>query len=187
MSKPYLFVLLGYPGSGKSFFVRNLQKKMQLVRLNGDTLRIEMYGSVEELEKYKDIDPSLSKEKVFKALDYAAKQILSAGHSVIYDANNNKRSIREDAEALAKSHSAIPVVIWVDTPKDLALKRTQYREETVDQRRWEEEKALEVIERHIANTDEPGEDENLIKIDGTIPFEKQYESFKSQLAEIRVE
>lgn len=113
MTKKYLFMTLGHSGSGKSHFVRQLVSEVPAVRLNGDTLRVEMYGSVEELARYKAIDPTLIKEKIFKALDYAAKQILSAGYSVIYEANNNKRAIRSNYEKIAQRYGAIPIVIWV--------------------------------------------------------------------------
>ena len=187
MNKTYLFMMMGHSGSGKSYFVRQLVEKMPLVRLNGDTLRIEMYGSVEELDRYKSLDPTLSREKIFNALDYMTKQILSAGYSVVYEANNNKRSIREDKERLAVQYNAIPIVVWVQTSAEEAVRRVQVREVAPDARRFDDGKAREVVDRHIANTDEPGDDENVIKIDGTIPFEEQYESFKKQLAEIESE
>lgn len=176
--------MMGHSGSGKSYFIRQLVKVVPLVRLNGDTLRIEMYGSVEELDRYKSIDPTLSKEKIFNALNYAAKQVLSAGYWVVYESNNNKHSIRQGLEGIAKEYDAVPVVIWVQTPPDLAIRRGQEREVTADSRRFDESKAREIVERHIANTDEPGEEEHVIKIDGTIPFEQQYESFKKQLEDI---
>jgi predicted kinase len=175
---------LGHSGSGKSFFVRELVKKVPAVRLNGDTLRIEMYGSTEELDRYRVLDPTLSKEKIFKAVDYMAKQVLSAGFSVIYESNNNKRSIRQNLEALANAYGAVPAVVWIQTSPEVAMQRIQEREETPDSRRWDEQAAREVVERHIANTDEPGDDENVIKINGTVSFEEQFESFEKQLTEI---
>lgn len=185
MSRQYLFMTLGHSGSGKSFFVRQLAEKMPVVRLNGDTLRIAMYGSVTELDKYKALDPTLTREKIFSALDYAAKQVLSVGYSVVYESNNNKRSIRQKLEGFAGEFGAVPIVIWVQTSPELAIKRGQEREATVDSRQFtDESKARETVERHIANTDEPGNEENVIRIDGTIPFEDQYESFRKQLEEI---
>ena len=187
MSKNYLFLTLGHSGSGKSYFVRQLVEKMPLVRLNGDTLRIEMYGSVEELDRYKAIDPTLSREKIFSALDYMAKQVLSVGYSVVYESNNNKHSIRAKLARLAVEHDAVPVVIWVQTSASEAIARVQVREVAPDARQFDKQQAREVVERHISNTDEPGDDENVIKIDGTTPFEQQYESFEKQLAEIERE
>ncbi len=66
----------------------------------------------------------------------------------------------------------------------MALQRGMTREGTVDQRQLPEPEMREVMDRHATHTDQPGDDEKVIKIDGTIPFEQQYESFKAQLAEI---
>ena len=184
VSKKYLFMMLGHSGSGKSYFVRQLVKNMQVVRLNGDTLRIEMFGSVENTDKYRAIDPTLSKEKIFKALDYMTKQVLTAGHSVIYESNNNKRSIRQDLEEIANEKKAMPVVVWVQTSSTVAIKRVQEREAAPDARKFDVQKACETVERHITNTDEPGSDEKVIIIDGTAPFEQQYASFQEQLSTI---
>lgn len=173
-------MMMGHSGSGKSYFVRQLVENIPLVRINGDTLRIEMYGSVEELDRYKAVDPTLPREKIFSALDYMAKQVLSAGYSVVYESNNNKHSIRTKLAQLAIEQGAVPVVIWIQTSANEAVSRIQVREVAPDARQFDEQQAREVVERHIANTDEPGIDENVIKIDGTIPFEQQYESFQKQ-------
>lgn len=184
MGKPLLIMMMGHPGSGKSYFARHLAEREKIVRLNADALRTEMYGSTEEMIRYKALDQTLLSEKMFRALDYVGKQILSFGLSVIFDTNNNKQLTRENYGDMARQFDAIAVTAWIQASPDDALHRVQQREATPDQHKWSEERAHEVIKRHIDNTDEPGEDENVIIIDGTIPFEEQYESFKKQLEEI---
>lgn len=141
-------------------------------------MRASLFGSHEASYKY---PLELRQTGVFHAIDYAAEQILRSGQSVIYDANSNKRSIRLDKEKMARRCNAIPIVVWVQTPKDIAMRRSQDREATVDQHRFTEEKAREVVERHIANTDEPNEDENVIIIDGTLPYTEQLAAYETQL------
>lgn len=184
MSKPYLISLIGHSGSGKSYFARALAEQNGWVRLNGDTLRIAMFGSREGAQKAKEVDPSLVREKVFNALDYATGQILKTGISVVYDANNNKRSIRDDQAILAHKYGAIPLAVWVKTPRDVAIERTQSREELIDQRKMDAQQAQEVVDRHIQNFDEPGDDELVITIDGLATSAQQLEQFTSQLKEI---
>jgi hypothetical protein len=51
----------------------------------------------------------------------------------------------------------------------------------VDQRQLSEEKMREAIARHEAATDVPTNEEVVITIDGQIPFEEQFTSFRAQL------
>lgn len=184
MNKKYLFMMMGHAGSGKSYFARQLADELGLVRLNGDSLRVAMYESLQEVKRYSELDPSLMREKIFNGLDYAVAQVLLAGHSVIYDSNNNKSKSRLLTKNLAEKHGANAIIIWVQTPPELAIKRSQEREELIDQRKFDEKRARETIKRHIDNTDEPNEDEKTIKVDGTIPFGRQFISFKEQLLEM---
>ncbi len=178
--KSFLLLFLGFPGSGKSYFARNLAEKTNTVRLNGDSMRIALYGSVEEIEK--QANKKRINRQTFGAIDYAVEQILRTGHSVIYDAHHNKRSIRVGLEKLANEHDAITIVVWVKTPYELALRRGQERRAAPDQRRLSEEKMKQTMERHTDNFDEPVASELVITVDGTMPFEQQFESYDRQLA-----
>ncbi len=172
-------MFLGSPGSGKSFFARQLAKRIHAVRLNGDSMRIAMFGSVEEIEKRK---ANKDTGQVFKAIDYVITQILATNISVVYDAHHNRKAIREGLEKLAEEHGATPVVIWIKTPYEEALKRGQEREATQDQRKKTEENMRDLIARHMANFEEPTKNEKVIVIDGMVDFETQYKSYLEQIA-----
>jgi predicted kinase len=184
--RPLLLMFLGYPGSGKSHFARAVADKLGAVRINGDSMRISMFGSREEIEKiYSTGDRNILNSYVFGGLNYAAEQILARGHDVVYDAHHNKRIDRTELEELAARHDALPVLIWVKTPLEVAVHRGQTREETIDQRRLSEEKIRESIARHQAVTDEPDSGEIVIAIDGQVPFDEQFKSFEAQLETIK--
>ena len=178
-NKPLLIMFLGYPGSGKSTFARQLADKLNVVRLNGDSMRIALFKTIEGIEAQPD--KKVLNEQTFGAIDYAASQILKSGHTFVYDANNNKRSIREGLCELATECGARPVVVWVRTPYDVALQRGQTREAATDTRNMTEEKMLAAMTRQIAAFDEPGADEFVIEIPGTIPFEEQFSIFEERL------
>lgn len=144
-------------------------------------MRMALFGSVKELEKH---DISFRREGIFRAVDYAAEQVLMSGQSVVYDANNNKREIRKAKEDMAARCNALAVVVWVQTPKHIAIERTQHRTEAVDQRKFNALKAKEVVERHISNLDEPDIAEQVIFIDGTAQFTEQLKAYETQLRKI---
>lgn len=175
--------MLGHAGSGKSYFARQLATEKKWVRLNGDSMRMALFGSREEAMKHPD---SLTRTGVFKAIDYVAEHILQAGHSVIFDSNNNRKDIRLQHAELARKYGALPVVVWVQAPKELAVERTQQRDEAVDQFKMDPDLAKSVVERHMRNFDEPTGDELVVTIDGTEPFEKQLKTYNSQLENMHV-
>jgi predicted kinase len=181
-SQPLLIMFLGVPGSGKSYFARHLAKRINAVRLNGDSMRIAIWGSLDEIAKAHG-DRNKGNDMTFGAINYAVDQILATKHSVVYDAHHNRRDIRKKLEEMAKRQGAQPIVVWVKTPKSIAMKRAQAREATVDQRRMSEEEIREVIARHMKYFDEPDQAENVIIIDGTADFETQFESYKEQVAQ----
>jgi len=178
-------MFLGSPGSGKSYMARALADRLQAVRLNGDSLRVIMYGSLEAVEKERSqVGRDVFNKRLFNGLDYCAEQVLLRGYDVVYDASHNKKADRSRLEAMAASHGALTVLVWVKTPYEVALKRGQMREEQDDQRRFSEAKMREVMARIEAATEAPTEDERVIIIDGQATTEQQLESFDTQLAAI---
>jgi predicted kinase len=180
MQQPLLIMFLGSPGSGKSYFARQLAKRIHAVRLNGDAMRLAIYGSVENIER--QVSKDVVNQQTFGAIDYVVEQILTAGCSVVYDAHHNKREHRAKNEEVAKQYGAVPVLVWIKTPYEVALRRGQDRDATADQRQHSEERMKESIARHMANFDAPADGERVIMIDGLAGFEKQYESYAAQLA-----
>jgi len=174
----FLILLVGHAGSGKSFFARQLAAKKKWVRLNGDSMRMALFGSLEAMNAQ---PVEFKRYGIFRAVDYAMEQVLLAGKSVNYDANNNRKDIRKRKYQQAKSVNATPVTLWIQTSKELAIERTKTRTEEFDQRNFSHEKALEVVSRHIVNLDEPSSDENVIVIDGEKPFDEQFKMFEKQI------
>lgn len=170
--KTTLFTMLGYPGSGKSYFARNLAKKIGAVRLNNDGMRSNIFENPTE-------DKNIHNYSViYGAIDYAVHEILEAGYSVIYDANVNHAHERKKNAKIAASHNAEAIIVWVKTPVKEAIRRVGGRQVTSDQFRLTEE----TVNKHITILEEPTNDEKYIVIDGSLTFDKQYESFTTQLS-----
>lgn len=180
--QPILMLLLGPAGSGKSYFARNMAEKINAVRINGDSMRIAMFGSREEIEKIHNSDNrNILNSYTFGGLDYVAEQILCRGYDVVYDAHHNKRHDRRALEKIAEKNKAMALVVWIKTPYDVALQRGQSREDTIDQRRLSEEKMRDVMDRHLATTEEPDDSERVILIGGQKPFDEQFVDFQNQV------
>jgi len=186
--KPVIFTFLGIPGSGKTYFARNLAQKTATVRLSSDAMRLAIFGSLEGIaQAYNSDDREIVNTYTFGAIDYVVNELLSNGQDVVYDAHYNQRSKREELEKIAQKNNAQVILVRINTPYDIALQRGQNREAAPDQRKLDEHHMREVIERHRANTDEPLSSENVIDVSGEVPFDEQYKSFKESLKEYRSE
>jgi predicted kinase len=182
---PLLIVFLGFPGSGKTYFATRLAEKLQAVTLNTDALRGSMFGTLDVIEYIRQTDRARLYNDVFGAMDYAATQILQAGHSVIYDAQQTKRRDRKNIEKIASSVDALPILVWMKTSPEVALRRGQEREARVDSHQYSKDKMKMLINRFDKVTDLPDKSENVIEISGELLFHEQYSLFEKGVEMIR--
>lgn len=184
MTQPLLVVFLGFPGSGKTYFATRLAKVINAVTFNSDAFRMAMFKTHDHIENIRLTDNGRLYTDVFGAMDYATKQSLLAGHSVIYDAQQSKRRDRSAIEKMAADTNAVPILVWIKTSKDLALRRGQEREARDDSHQYSLDKMEMLINRFDAVTDLPEPSENVIHINGELPFEEQFASFEEQMNSI---
>ncbi len=163
---------MGIPGAGKSHFSKHIAPKIGAVRLNSDSMRNSVFDDPTA------IDSTFGNIVVFNAIDYAASEVLRAGYSVVYDAKVNHRNERDKNASIAAKFDATYLNVWVQTPKEIAMERGEKRELRLDQTHISKE---DYELRGYGDIDSPEDDELVVVIDGTRPFEEQYESFKQQL------
>lgn len=166
-SKPILFITLGFPGSGKTFFARRFAKDMGLFHLNADRLWPEIFPE----PKY-----SLSTERkaVFRTMDYIAGELLRQGVSVAYDANINKRIFRKRLQKIAKGNGAGYALLWFQVPIEIALKRIGARRNLKSDKSDPYQVAVqdEILYRMKNEEEAPIKEKHLV-IDGRLPYLKQ--------------
>lgn len=173
----YLFVMLGAPGAGKSYVSAWLSPLVGAVHLRSDDLRLAMYGQ-DRLELHRN---NAYRQPLFGAMDYAARQTLAAGHSVIYDTNTNRRSTRGSLAQAAREHGARAIVVYIDIPLATAKQRVLARAEQGGHQIFD---GVEFVERLARNIEQPTADELVIRLDGQQSAARQQASFESQLAAI---
>ncbi len=172
--KQALFLTLGYPGSGKSTFAKQLATKIGAVRLNSDELRRTIFTDI------KDIRNPINNPFVFGGLDYATHQVLQAGYGVIYDANNNHLAHRQKGEEIASQLGLPTIVLWVQAPLDIARQREASRAAAKEMIHIPPERYQQLID----SLEAPVADEQCITIDGLQTFDEQFASFQAQTTEM---
>ena len=118
-SETTLYILCGLPYSGKTYFVKQLQKvaKIELV-------------SIDDIFYSKGFDwdtnvlPDAEQwESVFTEAYNKAKKLLMEGRSVVFDSTNHTFASREQLRMLAVEVSVPAKVIFVDTHPEVVWKR----------------------------------------------------------------
>ncbi len=178
-----LVMMIGIPGSGKSFFARQLTEKLNAERLNMDLLRRELFGTknrwdYKELIKGEDFDRVAAAQKARETFDEKLESALKNGQSIVIDASQNRKFYRGLRRNLAAEFGVQTLVVWMSTPEDISIERAITREKTSDQHPFIDREAAEKeINRYLENWDPPQDDEFYIEMDGRISFADQYKKF----------
>ncbi|HUC89513.1 MAG TPA: ATP-binding protein [Patescibacteria group bacterium] len=175
LTKPVLILLYGYPGSGKTFFARQLTEQLQIAHVHSDRIRGELF------EK-----PRYDKEEndaITQLMDYMTGEFLNAGLSVIYDTNALRSSQRLMLRDMARKSHAQPLQIWIQVDTESSFARTQTR----DRRRADDKYAgpadRDTFDR-IAGAMQNPHNEDYIVISGKHTFTTQLSAITKRLREL---
>lgn len=139
MNKPYLFVLIGLPGCGKSTIAKEISNLTDAEVFSSDSIRKELFGS-EAMQYSNDYlkekgftalsdnqKRNICNNAVFAELNNRIRNCLSSGSNAVYDATNLTH--RNDL------HSRFPnaeiVLVCIDVALETALVRNQIRDRHV--------------------------------------------------------
>ena len=107
--------MLGYPGAGKTTVAQLVSKITGAEHIWADHERKERYGEPTYTQAEND--------ELYNALNERTEQLLSQGQSVMYDTAFNHYEDRDKMRAIANKHNANTLILWVQTPKDIAKER----------------------------------------------------------------
>ena len=173
----YLFIMLGFLGSGKSYVSRWLAPKVNGIHIRVDDLRLEMFG-----EDRPGLYTPENKALVNNAIDYMVKQAVSAV-TVVLDGNHISAEYRKKLADLAKAQGARPVIVHIQTPLETAKQRTITREQTEGHKLF----APNLVEDMARRLEPPTPEEQIIVIDGLATAEGQQAQFDEQFAHLQAE
>ena len=167
---PFLIIMMGLSGSGKSTASRMLSQTLHVPWLCADVIRKRLYGlSPEQSSKEikEDIYSMDAHKATFSQLAILAGVLLSEGYPVIIDSAALRMIERQQFIAVAKAAYAPYVIIHCHTSEDILITRLVQRlnqyaepsEATVDiirqQKKWLEAVPIQSPEYISLKTSEP--------------------------------
>jgi predicted kinase len=162
----YLIGSLGYPGSGKSTFLKRFAAEHQFFYWRADEARRRMFRD----PKHQGVESKI----LNAATHYALEQALASGNSAILDKNLNQRRQREILAKLAAEQGVEFLALWVKVPVEVARQRSEDRthgdgELGAYYQTWRPG----FFDEMVAGLEPPSDDERSITIDGTVPYAEQ--------------
>jgi predicted kinase len=156
---PTLYLMLGYPGAGKTTTARIISELTGAEHIWADRERNKMFGRPTHGQ-----DESLA---LYSRLNAETDRLLSAGRSVIFDTSFNYYKDRDHLRSIAAKHGAELVILWVQTPKEIAKARALSHDHAINNR-YPETMSPEQFATLTGKLEEPRPHEQVIVLDGSL-------------------
>ncbi|MDQ2973257.1 MAG: ATP-binding protein [bacterium] len=174
-SKPLLFLLYGSPGSGKTYFSRQLAEVLQCAHVQTDRIRAELF----ERPTYNDEENGI----VNHLAEYMAEEFLGSGVSVILDSNADRLTSRQRLRNMARSRKAQPVLVWLQTDFESAYARLNRRDRRKADDKYSAEYSPEQFRHAISRMQNP-KNEDFSVLSGKHTFGSQKNMIMRKLMEM---
>ncbi len=125
--RPFLVLMSGLPGSGKTWLADRLAPTLGALHLRSDVERKRLAGLAERSRSHSAPGEGLySKDASRRAYQYlarAAAEVMAGGYSVIVDATFSRRVDRELFRALASRLEVVACLIHCQAPRETLVTR----------------------------------------------------------------
>lgn len=158
MKQATLYLMLGYPGAGKTTVAKVLSELTGAEHVWADKERRERIGQ-----------PTYSHQEnteLYERLNKEVEQLIAKNKDVIFDTNFSFFKDRLKLTNIAKKYGAKTIVVWVKTDKSLAKERS-IKDAHQQPTRLLGDMTIQDFERISEGIEEPRPNEVVITIDGT--------------------
>ena len=158
MSEPTLYLLVGYPGSGKTTTSRVIHELTGAAHIWADRERQRLFGNPTHSQQESD--------ELYARLNERTGQLLAAGTSVVFDTNFSFRKDRDYLRQIASRAGARTVLLWLHVAPELARDRATHHTHASDNG-YDNTMSGTTFERIVSHLEPPTDDELPITLDGT--------------------
>lgn len=119
VAAPFLVVVSGLPGTGKSYFCRQLARRLAATILESDALRKALFSKPD----YRAEEST----RLFRLIHRLIAELLARGIPLIFDATNLSERRREYLYRIAERALARLVIVRTEAPPGLVYERLEAR------------------------------------------------------------
>ncbi|MEE9199415.1 MAG: ATP-binding protein [Dehalococcoidia bacterium] len=119
VGRPFLILVSGLPGTGKSYVSGRLVERLSLAVLETDTLRKTLFPT--------PIYTATESARLFQACHLLIEELLRRGVPVLLDATNLLERHREHLYSIAERLEAKLLIVRVEAPPEEVMERLQRR------------------------------------------------------------
>lgn len=115
LSKPRLIVMVGIPGSGKSYFAEHFAETFKAPIVSLHRFRYELFN-----------EPNFSDDEceiINRVADYMLGELLKTSRTILYEGKTNTRLDRSTIARKARAAGYEPLFVWVQTDPETAKRR----------------------------------------------------------------
>jgi predicted kinase len=157
MNKPKLYLLIGYPGAGKTTVSKIIAEQTNAKHIWADLERNKLFPNPTHSLK--------ESNELYEKLNQATEYLLSKGRSVVFDTNFNFYTDRLKLKAIADKYKAETIIIWVKTPIDIAKQRAV--KTLVSRNNYKMSMSESQFNSIVSKLQPPKNSESYITVDGT--------------------
>lgn len=177
LNTPIAFIVVGTPGSGKSWFSRSISKNLHCIHLDSERIRFELF----EEQSYNDEEEVVVENMV----DYFAHTLTQSRASMIFDGTTSSIKRRKELYKFAEKNEYQPVLVWVQSNDELSKMRASSKvNKSVAE--YKRKLTADQYDSLINKFEKPHEKEKPIVISGNHSARSQLKSIVTRLNEMDV-
>lgn len=115
LNHPHLIIMIGIPGSGKSFFAEHFADTFKAPIISYDKIRKNLHRHISDEKSQKQIANDFA--------EYMLVEVLKTNQTVLLDGQISTKSNYESVSKKARELGYEPLFIWVQTDVETSKKR----------------------------------------------------------------
>lgn len=174
-TKPFVVMLYGFPGSGKTTFARQFSEEVDMAHIQADKIVGELLGG-----------RSNNPDDERRVAEYMTREFLRAGVCVLYDATTARTAQRRTVREVARLAKAPVITVWFQIDPETAYMRTQNRDRRKSEDKFAKTYSVEQFQEALERHQNPGRDEDYIVVSGKHTFNTQRAAVMKRLYQLNL-